>query len=108
MKDDRVYIEHILNSIERIEAYTEDVDQMTFTQDFILQDAVVRQLEIIGEATKRVSMEYRKNHPEVPWADMAGMRDILIHDYLDVDFEIVWKTVSVSIPELKQLISDLL
>ena len=108
MKDDLIYIEHILNSIERIELYISDIEENTFLGDYILQDAVVRQLEIIGEATERISMDFRLNHHEVPWADMAGMRDVLIHDYIDVDFEIVWKTVIKSIPELKKLLVHLI
>jgi len=68
---------------------------------------VVRQLEIIGEATKRITKDFRNNNPEIPWADMAGMRDILIHDYIDVDLDIVWKTASESIPKLKTLLEKL-
>jgi uncharacterized protein with HEPN domain len=71
------------------------------------QDAIVRQLEIIGEATKRISKEIRNLNPHVPWSDIAGMRDILIHDYIDVDIDIVWKTASESIPELKNLLQNL-
>ena len=85
MKDDRVYIEHILQSIDRIENYLAGKDHQSFSDDFMTQDAVVRQLEIIGEATKRISKELRNLNPMVPWSDMAGMRDILIHDYIDVD-----------------------
>ena len=107
MKDDRIYIEHILKSIERIQSYISGKDQETFSNDSITQDAVVRQLEIIGEATKRISKELRKNNPEVPWDDMAGMRDVLIHDYIDVDLNIVWKTASESIPGLKALLNKL-
>lgn len=107
MKDDRIYIEHILNSIERIQSYISDKEQFEFNYDFILQDAVVRQLEIIGEATKRISQGFRNTHEEIPWQDMAGMRDILIHDYIDIDFDIVWKTAPESIPKLKVLLSDL-
>jgi uncharacterized protein with HEPN domain len=85
MKDDLFYIENILQSIDRIQSYISDKDQESFVDDFITQDAVVRQLEIIGEATKRVSKDFRNNYPDIPWADMAGMRDVLIHDYIDVD-----------------------
>jgi uncharacterized protein with HEPN domain len=107
MKNDLFYIENILHSIERIQSYISGKDQETFVSDFITQDALVRQLEIIGEATKRVTKDFRNNNPEIPWADMAGMRDVLIHDYIDVDLDIVWKTASESIPKLKALLEKL-
>jgi uncharacterized protein with HEPN domain len=90
MKDDRIYIDHILESIGRIRTYLSGKNQLAFANDHLTQDAVIRQLEIIGEATKRISKEFRAINPDVPWADMAGMRDILIHDYIDVDLDIVW------------------
>jgi uncharacterized protein with HEPN domain len=107
MKDDKIYIEHILQSIDRIEAYLRGKDHQSFYNDFMTQDAVVRQLEIIGEATKRISKDLRNLNPIVPWSDMAGMRDILIHDYIDVDLDIVWKTASESIVNLKSLLQNL-
>jgi len=107
MKDDKIYIEHILRSIDRIDVYLSGKDHQSFSDDFMTQDAVVRQLEIIGEATKRVSKELRNINPQVPWSDMAGMRDILIHDYIDVDIDIVWKTASESIIKLKSLLLNL-
>lgn len=107
MKDDLFYIENILQSITRIQLYISAKNYDTFIGDFIIQDAVVRQLEIIGEATKRITKDFRKNNPEIPWADMAGMRDILIHDYIDVDLDIVWKTAFESIPKLKALLEKL-
>ena len=69
MKDDKIYIEHILNSIGRIKSYLTDKDYHSFSVDFMIQDAVVRQLEIIGEATKRISQELRNLNPQVPWSD---------------------------------------
>jgi uncharacterized protein with HEPN domain len=107
MKDDSIYIEHILNSINRILDYISGKDREAFEADLITQDAVVRQLEVIGEATKRISKELRSKHPDIPWADMAGMRDVLIHDYIDVDLGVVWKTASENIPDLKALILKL-
>ena len=107
MKSDSIYIEHIQSSIQSIQEYISGMDLSTFMEDHKTQDAVVRQFEIIGEATKRISSVYREKHPEIPWADMAGMRDVLIHDYIDVNFEIVWKTATVDIPGIKQAISKL-
>ena len=107
MKDDLIYIDHILQSIDRIEDYLGGKDYQAFSDDFMTQDAVVRQLEIIGEATKRISKDLRNLNPHVPWSDMAGMRDILIHDYIDVDLDIVWKTASESIINLKSLLQNL-
>ncbi|WOK09760.1 DUF86 domain-containing protein [Imperialibacter roseus] len=82
-------------------------DQHSFDEDFLTQDAIVRQLEIIGEATKRISKEYRSKFPNIPWSDMAGMRDVLIHDYIDVDLNVVWKTASEDIPTLNKLLKGL-
>jgi uncharacterized protein with HEPN domain len=107
MKDDSIYIDHILRSIERIQMYLAGKDRSSFDDEYVTQDAVVRQLEIIGEATKRVSKEFRAKHPDIPWSDMAGMRDVLIHDYIDVDFDVVWKTASENIPVLKELLEKL-
>lgn len=107
MKDDKIYIEHIHQSIDRIETYLKGKDNLSFSDDFMLQDAVVRQLEIIGEVTKRISSDLRNKNPHVPWSDMAGMRDILIHDYIDVDIDIVWKTASESIINLRSLLQNL-
>ena len=107
MKDDSIYIDHILNSINRILDYISGKDREAFEADQLTQDAVVRQLEVIGEATKRVSKELRSKNPDIPWSDMAGMRDVLIHDYIDVDLGVVWKTESEDIPNLKALILKL-
>lgn len=107
-RDDTIYLKHILDAILRVEKYLQDVNMDRFFSDLLLQDGVIRQIEIMGEAAKRVSFEYRTAHPCIPWEDMAGMRDKLIHDYFGVDIEKVWLTTREDLPELKKQIQDLL
>jgi uncharacterized protein with HEPN domain len=104
-RDDSVYLRHILDAISRIEEYLHGVDEETFYQHYLVQDGVIRQLEIIGEASKRLSREVRASCPNVPWPDIAGMRDKLIHDYFGVDLEAVWLTARDDIPALKAEVS---
>lgn len=99
--DARTFIEHILESIAYIEEDTDGMSQQSFLDDRSKQDAVIRRLEIIGEAAKRIPEEFRNAHPDIPWKRMAGMRDVLIHDYLGVDLAIVWNVVQHELPELK-------
>lgn len=106
-KVDSVYLDHILESIGRIRSYTRGMKEGDFLRDGKTQDAVIRQFEIIGEATKRISDEFRDKHMHIPWEDMARMRDKLIHDYIDVDASIVWKTVKKDIPILYKSLSAL-
>jgi uncharacterized protein with HEPN domain len=106
--DDRVYLQHILDSILRIESYLHTVDEATFHQQSMIQDAVVRQIEIIGEAVKPLSPTLRGLHPDIPWQDIARMRDKLIHDYFGVDLEKVWDTTKTDIPPLKAKVHTLL
>ena len=73
----------------------------------MVQDAIVRQLEVIGEATKKISQDFRDLHQDIPWKDMAAMRDKLIHDYIEVDFKMVWNTATIDIPELDRLLEAL-
>ncbi|MCG8354149.1 MAG: DUF86 domain-containing protein [Kiloniellales bacterium] len=107
MKEDRTYVLHIRDAIERIVAYTKD-GKSEFLAETIVQDAVIRNLEVIGEAAKQVSEDLRAECPEVPWAKMAGLRDVLIHGYMTVDLEIVWDVVSNRLPPVADQIADLL
>jgi uncharacterized protein with HEPN domain len=107
MKGDKLYIDHILAAIDRIQSYTEGETRKAFMSTPMMQDAVIRQLEIIGEATKKVSAATRKKHPDVPWKDMAGMRDRLIHEYFGVDLKAVWDTAARDIPALAKQIRSI-
>ena len=97
MKDDKIYLTHIPDGLRTILLYVDDVDHGTFINDRKTQDACIRQFEVIGEATKRLSAEFRQQFPQVQWKYLAKMRDKLIHDYIDVDLEIVWQTISVDV-----------
>jgi uncharacterized protein with HEPN domain len=107
MKDDRVFLAHIRDAITRIESYTHGGRQAFFS-DTKTQDAVIRNLEVIGEAVKNLSADLRDKHPDVPWARIAGMRDVLIHGYFGVRLETVWNAVENRIPELKRYVSLLI
>ena len=107
-KEDSAYLRHILDAITRIEEYTAGIEYEDFMQHHLIQDGVIRQIEIIGEATKRISDEIKKKHLGIPWKDMAGMRDKLIHDYLGVDMDALWDTVENDIPTLKSKLKDII
>ncbi len=100
-KNDLVYLDHILDSIGWIEEYTEGMERADFLSNKLVQDGTIRQIEIIGEATKNLSKDFREKYPQVPWKDIAGMRDRLIHHYFGVNLKDVWYTVQVDIPVLK-------
>ncbi len=108
MKTDNPYLEHILDAISKIEDYLSDSNHDEFLNDSMTQDAVVRNLEIIGEATKRISKETRQTHPEIPWSEIAGTRDRLIHAYFDVDLNEVWIMVERDVPLLKSAVAKIL
>lgn len=107
-RDDTVYLRHILEGIERIERYTASLGEEDFKHDELRQDGVIRQLSIIGEAVKQLSEDVREDHPSVPWKDIAGMRDKLIHDYFGVDLEAVWDTVTKDLKPLKKVVKRIL
>lgn len=102
------YLRHILQEVEFLLAKSAGLSFDEFVNDEMKTRAFSRSLEIIGEAAKNVSATFRADHPEVDWKAMAGMRDILIHDYLGVDYEIVWDVVTNEIPKLKSQLESLL
>lgn len=100
-KDPLVYVEHILNSIKLIEIYTKGISLDKFLEQSMIQDAVIRQLEVIGEASAAVNEDFRLDHKSIPWNIMEDFRNKLIHEYFSVDSEIVWQTVIKDLPEVK-------
>jgi uncharacterized protein with HEPN domain len=107
VKDDRVYLAHVRDAVERILKYT-SAGKKEFHQDEKTQDAVVRNLEIIGEAVKNVSADMREKHGDIPWRQLAGMRDKLIHEYFGVNLTIVWEVVDKEIPKLATQVREIL
>jgi len=96
-----LFIQHILESIEFINEYVKNINMKEFLLSTKIQDGVIRRLEIIGEATKKLSLSFRERYPEIPWKLMAGMRDILIHEYFGVDNVLVWNTIKNDLPILE-------
>lgn len=107
MKDDRVYLGHILEAVQDIEQYA-SAGRNAFMADRMRQDALIRKLEVIGEAVKNLSENTKQRRPEIPWRRIAGMRDRLTHDYFGVDLALVWVAVERDLPNLKTAVEQLL
>lgn len=107
-KDDSVYLRHIADAIELIEEYVHGLSNDQFLSQAMAKDAVVREIEIIGEAANNISDEYQIHHPEVPWGKMIGIRNKIVHEYFNVNFSIVWDTVQDDLPILKEAVKKLL
>lgn len=101
-KNDLAYIAHIIKCIRKILKFIKDFDKKEFAKNELLQDAVIRNIEVIGEASKKISSDFKKEYSEIPWKEIAGMRDKLIHDYLGVDIEVIWKTIELDLPFLQK------
>ena len=107
-KDDTVFLHHILDAIVLIEEYTNEMSENEFLSNSMARDAVVRQVEIIGEAARNISNDFRELHPKIPWGKMVGIRDKITHEFFNVNFAIVWDTVQDDLPNLKKIIASIL
>lgn len=106
-KDPLIFIEHIIESIELLEKYLGRVKKERFLKSAQLQDAVIRRIEIIGEAVKNIPKLIKDKNPDVPWRKMLAMRNILIHEYFAVNLDIAWDTVKLDLPKLKRQLQKL-
>ena len=107
MKDDRLYLEHILECIGKIKKYTEK-GRDAFMGDEMAQDATLRNLQILAESTQRLSDDIRSTQPEVPWREIAGFRNVLAHDYLGIKLDRIWETCQTGLPQLKIAVEAML
>ena len=101
MKDDRLYLEHIRDAIAKIHAYTSG-GRDVFLRDSLIQDGVIRNFEIIGEASKQLSDDTKRKHPDLPWSEIARFRDFLIHHYMGVNLVRVWTVIETNLPALQK------
>lgn len=108
MKEDRLYLIHISECIGRIEKYLPDRSKQNFLSSSLLQDAVLRNLQTMAESTQRLSDSLKAKHPEINWRKITGFRNLLVHDYLGVDAERVWKIIEIELPSLKKTITSML
>jgi len=107
VKDDRIYLEHIQEAVEKIMAYSAG-GRDEFMENSMIQDAVARNFEIVGEATKRLSPETLQKRPDLPWNDIARFRDVLIHHYMGVDLKRVWNVIESHLPALRKAVKEML
>src|SRR3989344_6267860 len=101
MKNDKVYIDQILDSIRKIELFVNGVDKENFLENSLVQSAVIMQLTLIGEVSKKISDDLKKK-VALPWKEIAGFRDKAIHNYFDINLDVVWDTISIDLPSLKE------
>ena len=106
-RDVGMFIEDILSSIKNIEEFSKNLDKKKFSKNKLRQSAIIRQLEIIGEAVKNIPNTFREKYPKIIWKDIAGLRDILSHAYFGVNVDRVWKIIEADLPKLKEEISKI-
>lgn len=106
-KEQAVFIRHIIESIEKIEQFSRGISKESLKDDELRQYAIVRAIEIIGEAVKNLSKEFKEKHKDIPWREIIGTRDIMIHKYFGVDLEIVWDIIKHNLPDLKKKLKSI-
>jgi len=106
-KNIKIFLEHILESINLIEKYVKDKNKDDFLKSTQLQDAIIRRIEIIGEAIKNIPDSFRETYPIIPWKQITGMRDILSHQYFGVDLDLTWEVIKEDLPKLKKQITSI-
>lgn len=107
MKEPKIYLLHILEAILRIEEYALGMNEAQFLKDHKTQDAIIRQLEIIGEASRQLEESFKQEYPKLPWKHMVSMRNKLMHEYFGISIKIIWETIHTDLPPLKQKISEI-
>lgn len=107
MKDDRLYLIHIVECVSRIKHYTNE-GKDAFMRDGKTQDAVLRNLQILAESTQRISNGLRTSHPEIDWTRIAGLRNVLVHDYLGINLARIWEIIDHGLPEFEKQVSGIL
>lgn len=107
MKDDWSFIEHVLDSINAIEKFSKHMKKEELLSNRLKQSAIVREIEIIGEAVKNISENLKNKHREIEWKEIAGTRDKMIHHYFGIDMNIIWDIIKINLPDLKDKISKI-
>lgn len=108
MSKEKFFLNHIIESIDLIKGYLNDISIDNFYSSISTQDMVYRRLEIIGEAVKNLSPEFKQKHPDINWKTIAGLRDVLIHNYFGVDAELAWKAATKELPKLEEQIKNII
>jgi len=108
MKDDKIYLLHIKDSINTIKRFVKSMSKESFLEDELVQNAVIRQVQVIGEASKNLTKELKRKYKHISWKEIIGMRNILVHKYFNIDLIAVWKTVKDDVPELENAVLEIL
>ncbi len=106
MKSDTLYTIHIRECIDRIQMYIAGIDENQFMASLLIQDAVIRNLQVLAESTQRLSEEFKTKHQEIEWNKISGLRNILVHDYLGIDIETVWNIIFDELSSLKKVVQN--